>query len=412
MSRVLEKNANIDPHYGIPNVNQYYLDLEEFQYNKMCMTEIVNADLAIATQGVETFYLGCNEVLKLVQQALEAMQLNQLIHLYAFNYRSFILVSNSDMPKSEFIRVMQFFYDQFEHTTADSTPLSGVSRFALVLQADHMIERALNTFLFNKDMQANFLVCKDELEDVSGLNINSSVVELLSKAVNNCHLVPYYQGIHNNETGCFDKYEALMRIVDENGVVHFPDCFLAVAKEYKFYNKLSRMMIQRVLDDFRNRTEEVSINISLYDIQTTEFRTWFIQELEAYNDPRRVLIEFVETENFVEDQVYFSFIQEIRSIGCQIAVDDFGAGYASYARLISLKPDYIKVDGSIIKHITKKEENLIIFRSICYLADLIGAKVVCEFVENEEIQSLICEYNAPFSQGYYFAKPKPITEIS
>ncbi len=411
MEHIVDINLCIDPHFKIPNIKMFSQNQPKYNYNKMCMTEIVNADLAIATQGIDTYYLGCNEVLSIVSNALKSMHLEDTIHLYALNYKNFILTANDDLSKREFVKIIRFFYEQFEHTTADSTPLSGVSRFALVLQPDRMVERALNTFFFNRDKQDNFLISKDEFQNHDHINTHSNVVELLSKAVNEKQIVPFFQGIHNNKTNKIDKYESLMRIVDENGKIYSPNYFLSVAKEYKFYNKISKMMIEEVLLTFYNRSEEFSINISLYDIQTADFRKWFLEELKVFPDPERIIIEFVETENFVEDHTYFSFINDVREVGCKIAVDDFGSGYASHARLISLKPDYIKIDGSIIKDITHKEENLIIFQSICFLAELIGASVVAEFVENAEIQSLLVKQNTAYSQGYYFAKPLPIDNI-
>ncbi len=401
----------LDPHFGIPNINLYNENVIKLGYDKLCMTEIVNADAAIASQGIDVYYMGCNEVLKGVQQTLEAYGLSEVIHLYTLNYKNFILVANESLARREFIHIIKGFYEQFENTTADSTPISGVSRFALVLQSDRMVERALNTFYLNKDKQENFLFSRKEFVYSTEMEEHSNIIEILTKAINENQVVPYYQGIHNNEKGKIDRYEALMRIVDSEGHVYFPDAFLPVAKQYKFYNRISKMMIGNVLDTFRGREESISINISLYDLQTVDFRKWLLEEVKKFINPERIIVEFVETEHFIEEEIYLAFMDELRAVGCKVAVDDFGAGYASYTRIIALKPDYIKIDGSIIKDITRKDENMKVFQSICFLADLVGAKVVAEFVEDEDVQRLLMRYEIPYSQGYYFAKPIPIEGI-
>ncbi len=412
MGKLINEDMCIDPHYGIPNIKQYNIDLVQKGYDKMCMTEIMNADLAIASQGIETYYAGANEVLRSVEQALEELGLNELIFIYALNYKNFIMVTNQDMPRSAFVSVIRGFYEAFEHTTADSTPISGVSRFALVLQPDRMVERALNTFYLNKDNQDNFLYSRKEFTYATEMEEHSNIIEILTKAINENQIMPYYQGIHNNHISKIDRYEALMRIVDEKGQVYFPDAFLPIAKKYKFYNRISKMMIENVLNTFRDRKEAISINVSLYDLQTKDFRSWFVEEVSKFANPDRVIIEFVETEHFIEEETYIAFMAELRKIGCKIAVDDFGAGYASYTRIIALKPDYIKIDGSIIKDITRKDENMKVFQSICFLADLVGARIVAEFVEDEDVQKMLMRYEIPYSQGYFFAKPKPISDIN
>ncbi len=404
-------NIYMDPYFGIPNVKLYRENMKKCNYNKLCMTEIVNADLTIATVGIDTYYEGCTDVLKMVKQSLKESGLGHLIHVYAVNYKNFILVADERIKPKDFVTLMKELYARYEHATADGSEVSGVSRFAIVLESNNMIEQAISTFLQNKGSQENFLICSNDILSLDPLYEHTDVVELLTRAVNHDNIVPYYQGIHNNELGRIDKYEALMRIVDDDGTVYLPYIFLDIAKQYKFYNKISRMMIERALTEFEGRDEDVSVNISLFDIDTESFRNWFYQFLENYKSPDKIVIEFVETEDFVEDEIYFSFIKRVRSHGCKIALDDFGAGYSSYARVISLKPDFIKVDGSIIKDITTINENLTILQSICFLAHLIEAEIVAEFVDRDDVQRLLRRCEIPYSQGYYFAKPKPLEEL-
>ncbi len=132
---------------------------------------------------------------------------------------------------------------------------------------------------------------------------------------------------------------------------------------------------------------------------------WFLQRLTKHTDPSKIIIEFVETENYNTNDVLTAFLREAREIGCKIAVDDFGVGFATYTSIVSLKPDIIKIDGDIIKNIDTSDENKMILDSICYMAKLIGAQMVAEFVENESIQQVVEQNNVRYSQGYHFSKP-------
>ncbi len=126
------------------------------------------------------------------------------------------------------------------------------------------------------------------------------------------------------------------------------------------------------------------------------------------------MIEFVETENYNLDhinEILYGFLQDVRAVGCQIAVDDFGVGFATYTSIVSLRPNIIKIDGDIIRGLADSTEKQLIVDSICYMARLIGAKIVAEFVENADIQNVVEQNKIHFSQGYHFAKPVPLSSL-
>ncbi len=407
----MEKNIlHIDLHLGIANTAKFHIDLADKKFNKLCMTSVINADLSIAAYGEETYYAGCRDVLNNVQLALNQFNLADKIFLYSYNYSNFILAGNENISKEEFLGVMKQFYAQFESAASAQVEISAVSRFAVVLQEDRLIERALHALLNAKDTQDNFLITPDILDVVSSIRTDAKILDLINFAMDGDRVVPYYQGIRNNKTGRLEKYEALMRIVDADGRVYSPYVFLDISKKYKIYNRLSQLMIKRAIKEFSDRDEQLSLNISAYDISSDAFRKWFFRQLDKCPISNKIVIEFVETENY-QDELLFDFVEKVRSYGCKVSVDDFGSGYATYTSIISLSPSFIKIDGTIIKDIATSEKNVIILRSICFMADLIGAKIVAEFVENDEIQAVLEKYEVDYSQGYLYSKPSPIEEI-
>ncbi len=400
----------IDPNLGVANTAKFHQDLKVLGFNKLCMTEVVNADLSIAAYGEETYYAGCKDVLQNVQNALIHLGLDQAIFLYSYNYSNFVLAANDLISPEDFLKLMQQFYAQFESSSSAQVDVSGVSRFAVVLQSDRLIERALHALLSAKDSQETFILTPDQFDVANTIKNDAQILDLINFAIEKERVVPYYQGIRNNKTGKIEKYEALMRIMDSDGRIYPPGVFLEIAKRYKIYNRLSQVMIKCVLNEFRDRAEHLSLNISAYDISREDFRIWFYRQLEKYPHTDRLVIEFVETENY-QDELLFGFIEKVRSYGCRISVDDFGSGYATYTTIISLAPTYIKIDGAIIKDIALSETNLIILRSICFMAELIGAHTIAEFVESQSIQAVLEQYGVDYSQGYLYSKPKPLAEL-
>ncbi len=402
----------IDHRFGIYSYEQFLIDNKTMKFNKICMTEVINADTMIATYGEAQFNASSSEILAMGNEAYKLMGIDHLIHVYVHSYKTFMAVANADMSDEDFLNLMKENHRQYELITAKNTSLGGVSRFVLAF-GDNIIDRVNSAFYMHRDLQSNFIIATDELEKLGMIaQQNNLMFNLLNFAISNQLVVPFYQGIRDNQKGEITKYEALMRIYTEDGKICNPGMFLDVAKKLKLYLPLSKIIIDRALRDFEDKESDVSLNITLYDIQALDFKMWLLGRLKEHPHPQRVIIEFVETENYNKNSELFSFLNKVREIGCQIAVDDFGVGYATYSSIISLRPDIIKIDGDIIKNITTNEDSLIILESIVYMAKLINAKTTAEFVENEDIQKVLNEYNIDYSQGYHYAKPEPLSQLN
>ncbi len=401
----------IDDRLNILSYEQYLKDLETKKFTKMCMTEVINADMMIATFGEEKYIRTCREILESGNAAYKQLGLDKIIHVYAHTYKHFMAVANDEMSDQDFKNLMKGFHEQYELVSSAKTDLGGISRFVLVFGED-LIDRARSSYYFNQNIQNNFIEENNERDIIlSERKEDVKIFQLLNEAIVNNRVVPFYQGIYDNNAGEINKYEALMRIYDENNNIWVPGMFLEAAKKLKLYISISKILIDKALTDFENKSSILGINISMYDIETKEMKEWILDRLRKYPNPSKVVIEFVETENYNNNKALKEFLEEIKAIGCKIAVDDFGVGYATYSSIVSLKPNTIKIDGDIIKNITTSKENQIILESICYMAKLIGADVAAEFVENAEIQCIVSDNGIKYSQGYHFAKPEPFEKL-
>ncbi len=404
-------DCKIDVRFNIKSYEQFLIDNEKYKFNKICMTEVVNADMMIASYDEEKYYRTSAEILAMGNAAYEQMGISHLIHVYIHSYKTFMAVANSDMSDEDFYNLMKVNHEQYELIRGQQTGLSGVSRFAIAF-GDDLINRCLSAYYVNSDLQNNFITVANEKELLAHEREElAQILDILTDAIENDNVVPFFQGVYDNNADTISKYEALMRVVDNNGKVYPPGYFLEASKKLKIYLSLSMALINKALLLFADKQSTLSINISLYDIQSEKFREWFLKRLEQHPAPEKVIVEFVETENYNRNDDLFAFLEKVRNIGCRIAVDDFGVGYATYSSIISLKPDIIKVDGDIIKTLSKSKDSNIILNSICYMANLIQAKTIAEFVENKDIYDIVMSNKIDFSQGYYFAKPAPFEEL-
>lgn len=101
-------------------------------------------------------------------------------------------------------------------------------------------------------------------------------------------------------------------------------------------------------------------------------------------------------------------IAELRSMGCKIALDDFGKKMLNLATLKILRPDFVKIDGSYILNAKDSEFDRIVIKSIVELSAVVGATTIAEHVETKEDYLIVKELGVDYGQGWYFSKPKPL----
>ncbi|TCK05341.1 EAL domain-containing protein [Phorcysia thermohydrogeniphila] len=230
-------------------------------------------------------------------------------------------------------------------------------------------------------------------------------------ALEDHRIIPFYQPIYNNATGKVEKFEALVRMVDEDGHFVSPGMFLSVAKKAGIYPDLTREMFRRVLEDFENLPFDVSVNISFEDLLSEKTVNFILDALKRFPSPDRLTFEILETEEIENYSLLHDFVSEIKTFGCKFAIDDFGTGYSNFENLMKLRVDYLKIDGSIIKRLPEDRGARALTEAIVSFSKELGIKTVAEFVSSGEIFELVKEIGIDYSQGYYFGKPEPIDVV-
>lgn len=233
----------------------------------------------------------------------------------------------------------------------------------------------------------------------------------IKKALEEDRFVPFYQPIYNMKTNKIEKYECLIRLMDENDVAISPYFFLDIAKKSKQYLQLTKKVIEVSFEYFKDIDKEFSINLTLEDITSKSLSSFIIEQLKKYNNAHKVVFELVESEGINNFDEVNSFIDKVKDLGCRIAIDDFGTGYSNFEYLIKLNVSYIKIDGSMIKDILINKNSEEIVKTIVDFAKRQGFKTIAEFVSNEDIFNKMKELDIDYSQGYYIDEPRATISI-
>ena len=150
----------------------------------------------------------------------------------------------------------------------------------------------------------------------------------------------------------------------------------------------------------------MSLNITH---ESTENPEWLsalasgVQDIE--NGAQRLIIELTESQLPMNIEETRKFVQLIHDIGCQVAIDDFGAGYTSFANLKDLEVDIVKIDGSFCRDLKRDSRNRVFLRSLQQLASVFGVKTIVEWVEDVETATLMKEWGFDYLQGSVFGMP-------
>jgi diguanylate cyclase (GGDEF)-like protein len=232
-------------------------------------------------------------------------------------------------------------------------------------------------------------------------------MHVLSNVLRTRQVVPYFQPIIDNRTGKVAKFECLARILHNNAVMT-PVVFLETAELTGMLPDVTRLMVEKSFDYFKTRTEEFSINISEYDLNDGYLEGFLQENIDCFGiDPSRVVLEVLEGISAHGAQKSLDQLIRFKQMGFQLAIDDFGAENSNFERVHRLQVDYIKIDGSFIKHIDEDMNSYRVAKTIADFSKSIGAKVIAEYVHSEAVQNKIMELGIEYSQGYYFAEPAP-----
>jgi diguanylate cyclase (GGDEF)-like protein len=212
--------------------------------------------------------------------------------------------------------------------------------------------------------------------------------------------------------------ELLLRLRDENGALVPPGAFLPAAERYHLLSAVDRWVVATAFAalDGRYRSgyaadEIFTINLSGVSAGDETFLAFVRAKLADHAVPTDVIcFELTETVAITNLAVAIRFMDELRSLGCRFALDDFGSGLSSFAYLKNLPVDFLKVDGNFVRGITHDPIDRAMVEAINTIGQRMGLRTVAEHVETDATLRCLRDLGVDFAQGYAIGRPEPFTD--
>ncbi|ROV57883.1 EAL domain-containing protein [Vibrio ponticus] len=274
--------------------------------------------------------------------------------------------------------------------------------------------------VFTKGLSDNFFNYRDlgNSRSVMGIlpqmSANLSAQREISQLQSSGDFILYYQPQYDMSRGCVNSLEVLIRHQGYDGKIT-PPWFLSSFAKLGLTSELDLWVVKQALTEVSplavNPKFKVSINISPDTFLVENFAS-IVTNLIEKSSLSFDQVEFEITEDLLiqDEEKTWSVLQQLRSKGIRIALDDFGAGYSSIGYLSRYEFDKVKIDRSLVLNLNQKNGKEM-FSLTSQLVRTTGAEIVVEGVEKQEEIDFMVEQNIHLIQGFYFYKPMPFNEI-
>jgi diguanylate cyclase (GGDEF)-like protein len=279
-------------------------------------------------------------------------------------------------------------------------------------QVDKVIHEADRALYAAKANGRNTLVVFDP-EDPQSSDDSEDIAATLKIALEHGLVSLVYQPIRNVQTGKTDAVEALMRLNMLDGTSVSPGKFIPVAERTGSIIELGRWAVRTVCRDLlaTDLVQVVSINVSPIELKKPGFSNYVAATLAEFGvTGARLAFEITEGVELEIDKDVVRCISDLRKLGAQVWLDDFGTGFAGLSWLRLIEFDTVKIDRSFL-HDCNTERGKRMLLDIISLLRNRGVSILVEGVETIEHLRLMQQYGINQLQGYYIARPGPAAQL-
>jgi diguanylate cyclase (GGDEF)-like protein len=212
-------------------------------------------------------------------------------------------------------------------------------------------------------------------------------------------------------------YEFLVRMKGADGDLILPGAFIPAAERYGVMARLDRWVVKAVIEILAEEYHEGAgendpglcfINLSGASLNDDMLFSFIRQQITHHRLPPELLcFEITETAAISNLQYAVEFIKNVRKLGCQFALDDFGAGLSSFSYLRALPVDYLKIDGAFVRDILNDPMNYAIVQAVNQIGHVAGLRTIAESVETDTVLKAVRDIGVDLAQGYEISMPEP-----
>ncbi len=345
-----------------------------------------------------------------VADILRNLALQEGLNLYRIGADEFALLEDAILDIDRYeelsIKILHLFKGKIIDNPNYKDEIEINVTLGFALEKDHILKKASMALKEAKIKQIDYQCYFKRIDDKKEYINQIKWSKFIRSAIKDDRVIPFYQPIFNAQRKVI-KYECLARILDENEEIIPPGLFMSVSKKVKRYADIEKLLIEKSFAKISKTSDIVSVNLLARDMSDSNVSNFVISMLKKYRVSKQVVFEILEDENITQIERAENFIQRLKKMGCKIAIDDFGTGYSNFSYLMKLDPDYIKIDGSLIKNVHKDKNSYAIVSSIIAFARELNIKTIAEFVHSEEIFDICLDLGIDEFQGFYLGEPSP-----
>jgi diguanylate cyclase (GGDEF)-like protein len=271
-----------------------------------------------------------------------------------------------------------------------------------------------------KDLEHLVFNALSDARQVAEGTLDTAKLSLMSEfreVVETPRLRAVYQPIVDLRSGHLLGWESLARGPAE-GNFRSPSLMFDFAEEVGWVFALERCCREQAIAGLGGLEpgQKLFLNIHPQTLGDPSFKTGeTLRLLERHGlKPYNVVFEITERHNAKDFTLFYRTLEHYRSQGYQVAIDDVGTGYSGLSRLAAVRPDYIKVDMSLVRGIDANPVQRSLIETLVTLCQKIGCGIICEGIETETELTSLRSMGVHYGQGYYLARPaapKPLPQV-
>jgi diguanylate cyclase (GGDEF)-like protein/PAS domain S-box-containing protein len=223
------------------------------------------------------------------------------------------------------------------------------------------------------------------------------------------------QPIVDLRTRTVAQWELLLRLHGDDGELILPAQFLYTAERSGAILEIDQWVLReaiRLIAAHRDQGRElaVTVNISGRSVADPALPGFIDSQLEETGiDPACLVLEVNETATIANMNHAVAFAAKLRELGCQLALDDFGAGFGSFYYLKHIPFDFVKIDGEFIRQLPSSPTDQLILDSIVQMSRGLGRRTIAEFADNQATVEILRDRGVDFVQGFHVGRPMPVS---
>ena len=405
-NEALREMLYVDSLTDLPNMLLYTKDIKNISHPKAIVVDLDSFS------DINEYY-GRNIgdfVLKEVAQSIKSYADSENMKTYRMDSDEFLLLGSEVLDIEKYERIAR---EMVELLKTNEIAIPNLDENIVIdatigfcLEDKDTLNKALLALNYAKKSQRDFACYIHSMGIRNSYEDRLKYTRLIKLALNNDKVTPYFQPIFDRDEKIV-KYETLSRVEDKDGKIISPGFFMTTSKKVRLYSMMTKKIIDKSFSKISKTENSISINLLARDMMDGDISTYIFEMMKKYDVSKQIILEILEEESIENHERVENFINRAKRLGVRIAIDDFGTGYSNFSYLLSLKPDYLKIDGSIIKNIDKDKNSQAIVAAIISFAKTLHVKTIAEFVHSKEVYEKCHKLGIDEFQGFYLGEPAP-----